>query len=339
MIATLLPLMLAGVAQVLSAPGVEEFPGPRFDGTAQATLEERVLTVWPGPSGLLSLWQTGALDEGEQVALLVGGAFFHDPQLLPAYLEGIASPAPRVRSAALFGYRELLADEPPILDGGVSPEAAVATLEEMQEVVGTLHRHTLVGLWIAALLATEEVSMPGWSGVVLHRQPRVCYEALDRLLWSEDLDQVLVAYDLVEDPRLLGPLVPFVEGMALERFPIRPWQADRRWSRQIYEEADHAVREWRDTRCREGRAWPAEARLASLSPTPGHPMSASACEAWLEVLVRGRASWWPMAVRQLYRCGAPPLFVPMLRGEGPETREVRKRFLGWYGIAEPARRR
>jgi hypothetical protein len=339
MIATLLPLMLAGVAQVLSAPGVEEFPGARFDGAAREALEQRVLTVWPGPAGLLSLWQTGVLDEEEQVALLLGGGSFHDPQLLPAYLEGIASPAPRVRSAALVGYRELLADEAPTLEGGVSPEAAGATLEEMQEVVATLRRSTLVELWMAALLATEGISVPGWSGVVLHRQPRVCYEALDRLLWPEDLDQVLAVYDLAEDPMLLGPLVPFVEGMALERFPVRPWQAGRRWSRQIFDEADRAVRAWRDARCREARAWPAEDRLAALIANSGHPVGAGACEAWLEVLARGRASWWPMAVRQLYRCGAPPQFVPMSRGEGPETREVRTRLLGWYGIAEPTRRR
>jgi hypothetical protein len=156
---------------------------------------------------------------------------------------------------------------------------------------------------------------------------------------TEDLDRVLVAWELAQDPMLLGPLVPFVEGMALVRFPVRPWQESRRWSRDNYREADQAVREWNDARCLEGRDRPAEDRLESLAPTHGRPLAAGGCEAWLQVLARGAASWWPLALRQLYRCGAPPDFVPMLQGDGPQLREVRTRVLQSYGLTEPSRRR
>jgi len=50
-------------------------------------------------------------------------------------------------------------------------------------------------------------------------------------------------------------------------------------------------------------------------------------------------AWWPMAARQLYRCGGPPVFMPMLRGDSQGTREQRSQLLAWLGIPEPVQRR
>jgi hypothetical protein len=328
-----LSLSLVVLAQVLPAPGLDYFPGSYFMVSVRPGLEQQVLTVWPGPSGLLGLWRSGALDETEQVALLVGGATFHDPMLLPAYLDGIVSASPRVRMAAAYGYRELLADSSVASSAVVDLQAAQALRAEMEEVALTLRDHSLVELWLTALLANDGRRLPGWSGVVLRRAAPVCGGALDRLLVPEDLDLVLTAHELMESPQNRALLLVFIEGLALERFDSRRRTSEPGAIPASYDSIERRLRVWLDGRCRSDDPAALTNRLSAAVRVRVDPFAAEACDAWLQVLLHGEPVWWSAAARQLYRCGGPPVFLSMLRADLQQNKDERAFLLGWYRVA------
>jgi len=339
MVEMALALSLVVLAQVLPAPGLEYFPSGYFMVSARPGLEQQVLTVWPGPSGLLVLWRSGALDEEEQVAVLVGGASFHDPLLLPAYLEGIASASPRVRLAAAYGYRELLADASVAPTTVVDLEAARALQAEMESVALTLRDHSLVELWLTAMLANDGRQMPGWSGVVLRRAAPGCGGALDRLLVPEDLGLILTAYQLIESPQSRAFLMAFIEGLSLEKFILRPRTPDQGWNPGSYDAAEGRLRAWLEGQCRSDDPTPLGGRVSAIARTRVRPFAAEACGAWQQVLLHGERIWWPAAARQLYRCGGPPVFLSMLRTDLQQNKDQRAFLLGWFRVAsDPPRR-
>ncbi len=94
----------------VSSDAVEWFPSDYFNGHPRTQLQREVLEYWPGPTELVRLWNEGELSEDDRVILLVGGAAFHDPQLLAVYRQAVISDSQRIRQAAVYGYRDLLAD-------------------------------------------------------------------------------------------------------------------------------------------------------------------------------------------------------------------------------------
>ena len=86
MIATVLAATLSLTPQMIAAPEVAKFPGPSFNGQPRASLQRRAVVAWPGPSGLAQLWESGELSVAGQLAILLGGAAFHDADLLPIYM-------------------------------------------------------------------------------------------------------------------------------------------------------------------------------------------------------------------------------------------------------------
>jgi hypothetical protein len=332
-----LSTVMVGLAQVLTAPGLEYFPGEYFVQTTQPRLEQQVLTSWPGAAGLLGLWRSGALDERERVALLLGGASFHDPTLLPVYLEGMASPNARVRQAAAFGYRELLADQPPPTGFGADAAGALQLLPEMRAVTATLARHSLVELWLAALLHNEGRRLPGWDGVVLRRPAPLCSNALDRLVQLEDLQALVEAFAVAEAPPHRASLAALIDGLTLARPPLRPQGTREGWSPPAA--AEERVRAWVEGQCSSDAGTAIAARLGEASGQQLDPWAAEACVTWQRLLQSGPPAWWPVAARQLHRCGAPPTPLSIRRVDSPSNRDQRAALLGWLGLRSGSGRR
>jgi hypothetical protein len=213
-------LVVAGEVQV--PPEVEYFPGSYYHEKGHEILTHRALESWMGPSGLAALWWRGELSEGARLAILLGGSAFHDPAMLPVYIDAMASPALRVRQAAAFGYRALIGDVEPDLSGLSAHDAVSRLTNEMALMRETLRRGSLVELWLASLLDTWGQTYPGWDGIVLERPRERILRALDLLAWPEDLVSVIAAQGQLAsagNPMILRPLI---EGLVLEPFLALP---------------------------------------------------------------------------------------------------------------------
>ena len=127
---------------VLSGPAfspvqVERFPGPYFDAYVHTRFQRTAMSSWPGPGGLMEIWSGDQLSEDERVVWLLGASAFHDPSLLPAYGEAVLSQSQRVRQAAVFGYRDLIADRLPDVRGEIDDETARLFHQEMLLMIRT----------------------------------------------------------------------------------------------------------------------------------------------------------------------------------------------------------
>jgi hypothetical protein len=334
MAATTLLLVSMMGASVVSSEAVRWFPGGYYNSRVRVGFQREVMESWPGPSQLLQLWNEGRLDEPDRVSLLLGGAAFHDPVLLPAYREAVVSPSQRIRQAAVYGYRDLLADGLPDVSGAIGDEDAARLAEEIGWVTRTLSRRTLVELWLQSLVAHEEFSLPGWDGVTLERQPNVCLRALDRLVGIEDLDLLLTAYDMTVDFGTRINLLKFVEAITLSRFIVVPEGGRKGWGSQVFTTAMDAMAGARRQWSRDGCSVDGEAvlngNLRSMGVSGVDPLSADGCGVWLGVLDLGFPQWWMLASRQLYACGGPWVEISALAPERDPGPELRNSLLEWY---------
>ena len=143
------------------APELQYFPSDYFNQSAAAQIRGRVLNNWPGPSRLVEIWETEELPPYRRATLLIGGAAFHDPQMLPIYREAVFSKDLRVAQAAVWGYRNLIGDLPPGLSGEIPDDARRLLAGEIDAVIAATRRGTLVQMWLASALATEGKDLPG----------------------------------------------------------------------------------------------------------------------------------------------------------------------------------
>jgi len=287
----------------------------------------------------MALWKEGGLDEPTQVSLLLGGAAFHDPVLLPAYREAVASELPRVRQAAVYGYRDLLADSLPDVSGGVNDEDAAQLGEEMELVMRTIARRSLLELWLQALLAHEELALPGWRGVTLERQPAVSLRAVERVVSIEDLNFLLEAYDISRDFGTRVSLLKLVEAISLSRFIAMPKGPKEGWGRQVFETAmaglEGARRQWTAGGCTVDGDAVLLRNLRAMGVTGIDTGSEEGCQVWVNVLDRGYPRWWMLASRRLYMCGGPWVEMSALSPDSIRDREQRTRLLKWFKPLRP----
>ncbi len=330
---TLLLVSMMG-ASAVSSEATRWFPGNFYHSRVEAGFQREVMESWPGPSQLLRLWNDGDLEEPDRVSLLLGGAAFHDPVLLPAYREAVLSPSQRVRQAAVYGYRDLLGDSLPLVSPGVSEEHGKLLGDEMDWVMRTLAERSLVEMWMQALLVHEDSGLPGWHGVTLRRAPGVCFRALDRLVGVEDLPLLLEAYDMTRDFSTRISLLKLVEAVTLSRFIMMPTDEKAGWGRHVFTTAMDALEGARRGWPRDGCTVNGEAVLAQNLRAMGvselDPLSADGCGVWLGILDRGLPQWWMLASRQLYACGGPWVEMSALSPEGEPGPERRKMLLQWY---------
>lgn len=304
----LLMLSLLGGSAV-SSEAIRWFPGDYFNSYVKASFQAEVMESWPGPSQLMRTWNAGGLQEPDRVSLLLGGAIFHDPVLLPAYHEAVTSSSPRVRQAAVYGYRDLLGDSLPDVNGGISDGDAALLGEEMDWMMRTIVRRSLLEVWLQAVLAHEGRGLPEWRGVTLQRQPEVALRAIEKVAAVEDLEILLEAYDISGDFGTRVNLLKLVEALTLSRFIVMPEGSGEGWGRQVYVNAMGVTGV--DTRSEEG------------------------CQVWVNVLERGDSRWWMLASRRLYACGGPWLEISALYPNGPRDQERRTRLLAWFKPLRP----
>jgi len=326
-------------ASAVSSEATRWFPGDYYHARVEAGFQREVMESWPGPSQLLRLWNEGELDEPDRVSLLLGGAAFHDPLLLPAYREAVLSPSQRVRQAATYGYRDLLADSLPPVSRGVSEEDAALLGDEMDWVMRTLAEGSLFEMWMQALLVHEEAGLPDWHGVTLQRAPVVCLRALDRLVGVEDLPLLLEAYDMTQDFSTRISLLKLVEAVTLSRFIVMPTDKKAGWGRYVFVTAMQALAGAR-------RGWPLDGctvngeavlaqNLRKMGVSGFDPLSADGCGVWLGILDQGLPRWWMLASRQLYACGGPWVEISALFPEKEPGPEERNLLLRWFGPLMP----
>jgi hypothetical protein len=330
---TLLLVSMMGTSAV-SSEAVRWFPGDYYQTRVRVGFQREVMESWPGPTRLLQMWNDGRLDEPDRVSLLLGAAAFHDPALLPAYREAVVSPSQRIRQAAVYGYRDLLADNLPDVRGGVSDDDAALLAEEIDWVARTLSRRTLIELWLQSLLAHEELGLPGWDGVTFKRQPGVCLRAVEQLVAVEDLDLLLATYDMTGDFSTRINLLKLVEAVTLSRFIVIPEEGKKGWGRQVFTTAMDALAGARRRWSRDGCTVDGEAvlneNLRSMGVSGVDPLTADGCGVWLGVLDRGFPRWWMLASRRLYACGGPWVEISALAPESDPGPELRNRLLEWY---------
>lgn len=319
-------LMLAVQLTVPGAIGL--FPRSTFSARHSERIQEHALTVWPGPTGLVQAWESGELTRRQRIALLVGGAAFHDRQLLPVYIEASGDRAQTIRKAASYGYRMLLADAPPNLNAEIDDASAEKLAAEMRAMQNTLRQWPLAAVWLAALLHNEDSSLPGWRGVTLRRWPIQCLRALEVVAEPEDVDLLITAYSLSKNPQSRTSLLKIIEGLTLSQFIPKPL-AEKGWGPEVYEAGHLALDEWWCSSWRldtEERLRQSMEAAGAAGVEPFHPDS---CHVWQLLLTSGISRWWELSSRELYRCGVPPKRISILRPDRGDSDVRRDALLRW----------
>lgn len=316
---------------LLVSPETRSFGTEYYDTVVRGQFRERVLVAWPGPSGLKQLWESGTLTRGQKMTLLLGGASFHDPQLLPVYREALLGPNHRLRQAAAYGYRDLIGGAVPNVRGGVTPQTARALVGELDAVSRTVQRATLIDIWLASALADDGDPIQGWEGITFKKTSAQCLMAVESLANIEDLERIIRAYELSHNRSTRIALMRLIEGLSMNRFVVMPQGQNKGWGGRVYDEAFERLDRWLIQNCHPEADEVMENVFHELGVRGLDPMSPAACDAWLQILDRGPSSTWAVAADQVYRCGGPVSRLSLTRGESDANREARKQIKNWYG--------
>ncbi|MFV2071622.1 MAG: hypothetical protein ACC742_03090 [Thermoanaerobaculales bacterium] len=329
-------LVLIGAmnTSVITTGLVSRFPGDYYDTRSRSWLQRQAMTRWPSPEGLLRMWSEEKLSERQRMALLLGGAAFHDPVLLPAYREAIMADSQRLRQAAAYGYRDLLADRLPDVRNGIDDESAKLLADEMELVERTLRRRSLLEMWLESVLLGEGLSFPGWKGVALQRRSNDCFRAAEKLVDVEDLDLLVRTYQLSEDFQNRVQLMKLIEAVSLSRFFEKPTGERQGWGMGIFisglEALDATLPGWIGEDCLVDTEEVLRSNLALMGVRGLDPLSAEGCIVWQAVLLKGRPRWWSVAARRLYACGGPFYELSALQPDREANRKLRNGLVNWY---------
>jgi hypothetical protein len=311
-------------------PNVRDFTGDYYLEIQRPSVERYVMARWPSPGTLLELWSRD-LNQRQRELLLIGGAVFHDPELLPMYADAVVSEDPRLRQAAAFGYRDLIADQLPNVRRGVSVEMGEALRKEIRAVAASLRVRSLPELWLDAALHPEGRSFTGQPGVILRRSPSVCLNALDTLFTPEDLNLYARALELSSSDKVRIGMVHFLEAATLQKFISRPSGPRDPVPHGLYVEAAEATELWLSRWCELDGASELEKSLGRLGARGVDPYASWSIDVWIHLLRTGPPQWWPTAALQLYRFGGPYYRLSVLRADSEHNDEVRRVLLRWYG--------
>ncbi len=337
MIATLLALNLVFYMGNLGDKESQYFPGTYYNETTREQLHRKVLTKWPAVNTLLEVSQNRKnLSPRRRVTLLLGGAAFHNPLLLPAYISAISHSEMRVRQAAAFGYRDLIADRFPDVSSGITAPERRGLEGEMRAVLATLRANTLTEMWAASLLSNENILLPGYRGLVFKRRPIDCLNSLDVLVQAEDLQLLATTYNLSQHLGTRLNLLRLIEGLSLQRFMEIPQGEHAKWGPRDYEEGFAALDSWlHSSEVRKCGLQPETVLTNSFTQMGAagiDPLSKRSCGVWLGILDKGDPKWWGLATRRLYECGSPPANIPILKTANEVEMKRRNAILKWNGV-------
>ncbi len=319
-----------------TSPEIAHFPGSFFEAKAKDHLQQRAMNQWPGASQIVDHWQSGGLDLSEKMAILLAMSASHDPVLLPIYREAVVADDERLRMAAAYGYRELLADAVPNLANGVDLESARQLAGEMDAVALTLRERPLVEFWLQSVLMADGTSMPGWRGVVLDRPKGLGLRAVERVLSFDDFHYLATAYRLAQGTDTRVSLMRLLEAITLREFLVVPSDGRTGWgSRQIDEAlqaADEFVDYWIDVRCTSDPNAILAASMNALNIRGARPLAPESYDTWLRVLKEGSDSWYMMAAQQLYDLGGRWSRLSVLQADSPSQKAARDELIRWYRL-------
>jgi len=339
MAVTAVVLMAALSGSVLSAGAVTYFPGRYFDTWERENFQRHVMASWPGPTELMRLWRDGDLSQEQRVALLLGGAVYHDPVMLPAYRAALKSESQRLRQAAIYGFRDLIGDRPPNVNVTIDEEVVKAIAGEMRWVQRTIGRHSLLAMWLQSALIQEGASLPDYVGVRMIRPPNDCFRAAGRLFDFGDLDLLVTAYEHSQVTNSRLALLKLIEAASMSRFLRIPAGRNSGWGPEVYEAAlrnlDGMVRRWRSSNCQlDGEAILYQ-NLRSLGARNTDPLGPNSVRLWLALLEGKNSRWWALAARRLYATGGPWYELSVLRPDTEDNMRLRDELSTWY---RPAKR-
>ena len=215
MTVTAVVLVAALSGFVVPAGVVTYFPGSFFDARVREPLQRQVIASWPSPTELVRLWRETELSEQQRVTILIGGAAYHDPVMLPLYREALASEAQILRQAAIYGYRDFLADRLPRVNATLDEQIVESHANEMRWMDRTLRSNSLLAMWLQSALVQERASLPGYLGVKLTRSPQDCFRAAERLVMVQSLDLLVTAFELSKDQANRIALTQLIETVSL----------------------------------------------------------------------------------------------------------------------------
>ncbi len=334
MAVTAVVLMAALSGSVLSAGSVTYFPGGYFDTHGRENFQRHVKASWPGPTELMRLWRDGDLSQEQKVALLLGGAVYHDPVMLPAYQAALKSESQRLRQAAIYGYRDLIGDRPPNVNVAIDEEILKAIAGEMRWVERTIRRHSLLAMWLQSALIQEGASLPDYIGVNLIRAPNDCFRAAERLFEVGDLDLLVTAYEHSQVTNSRLALLRLIEAASMSRFLRIPKGRNAGWGTEVFDSAfrnlDGMVRRWKNSNCQlDGEAILYQ-NLRSLGARNADPLGPNSVRLWLTVLEGGNSRWWALAARRLYASGGPWYEFSVLRPDTKDNQRRKEELSSWY---------
>lgn len=319
---------------VVPAKVVTYFPGSFFDARVREPLQRQVMESWPGPTELVRLWRETDLSEQQRVALLIGGGAYHDPVMLPLYRDALSSESQILRQAAIYGYREFLADRLPRVDVTIDEQIVETYKGEMLWMARTLRRNSLLSMWLQSALTQEGASLPGYVGVRLTRHPQDCFRAIERLVGVEDLDLLVTAFELSGNQSNRIALTQLIEAISLSRFIIVPTGERVGSGMHMYENAIQAlngkIRQWRRNGCSVDGVAVLRHSIRSMGVDVADPLNADAYGFWRAVLDKGHSRWWMLAARRLYACGGPWYELSALQPETKRNEDLRYKLSAWY---------
>ncbi len=305
------------------------FPGPYFADKGQEQLRQIVLAYWPGPTQLLARWRAGGLGAEQRVLLLLGAGCFNDRALLPVYREALGDRDPRVRSAAVAGYRELIGDLPAVVREPPSDADVRSLRSELDAMAAALRVRPLVALWVDALAHAENQALPGRAPIVLKRPADYCLKVIDRLVTPHDLPLLAAVYPLLDGASAKLGLVKLIQGLALRKFIVRP-RGRTGWGSGVWELALESCGNFLYGFCPPDPARVVRAGLRTTGLAAGDPFGASSCAAWIAIAKENEPTWWGTAAQQLYLCGGPPLEISRLRAGQPDVAKAHGVLMNYY---------
>jgi hypothetical protein len=188
----------------------------------------------PGPQQLAALWRSGRLKREDRVAVLLGGAAFHAPVMLPLYAEALRSSDLRERQAAAVGLFWLLGALPPDPQTLAAAPDAWRKLEGLAEaLVAASRTRSLVGLWVDSYL--QAIGVPARPGLRLIRGPDECLAAIREIAEPEDLNELLALWPLLRSDHDRFDVLRTLEIVTLSRLVAVQKGARASWGGWIYE--------------------------------------------------------------------------------------------------------
>ena len=276
----------------------------------------------PGPQQLAARYLANGLDEQQRVAVLLGGAFFRDPALLPAYAAAARSEVLRERQAAAVGLAWLLGERPPPPGALVDRPGTWRRLgNAVEALVAATRTRTLVAIWADSYL--EAVKQPRRPGLVLLREPMACLQAIRQLAQPEDVNEIIALWPQVADRDGRVMLMGVLEMITLQQFEPRP-QGPRAPSGQFLVNSGlQQAESWVHWLCRsiDGRVL---VRINVTNNIFDDGAGATTVVPWLRLLMTDLSFAWHVAAEAAVEFGAPAV---SLTRSGMQT-EANRQALG-----------